>query len=186
MKIGILGGTFNPPHYGHLILAQEVLQKLKLDRVLFIPANLPPHKNATLVSAAHRHAMVERSIKGNKKFSLCDVEIRRGGTSYTIDTVLELKKKFPGKELYLIVGSDLARTFHAWKERERLSVLSRIVVARRREFPLRKKNNFIAVDILHIGISSSLIRELVKEKKSIRYLVPLEVEKYIKRYKLYR
>jgi nicotinate-nucleotide adenylyltransferase len=116
MRIGILGGTFNPPHLGHLILAEEVREKLNLDKIFFIPTNIPPHKSTESVSSWHRFNMVKLAIKSNPYFEVLDLEIKRGGVSFTIDTIKELKSKFPRDEFYLIVGSDLASTFSTWKD----------------------------------------------------------------------
>ncbi len=110
MKIGILGGTFNPVHIGHLILAEEVREKLKLDKIIFIPTALPPHKdNMDIAPAGDRLKMLKLAIKGNKFFGVSDIEIKRKGRSYTIDTIKELKNKFVNDELYFIIGSDLLK-----------------------------------------------------------------------------
>ncbi|MBM3243930.1 MAG: nicotinate (nicotinamide) nucleotide adenylyltransferase, partial [Candidatus Omnitrophica bacterium] len=108
MKIGILGGTFNPVHIGHLILAEEALEKLGLNKIIFMPACLPPHKeNIDIAAPNERLKMVKLAIKGNKKFIVSDIEIKRAGRSYTVDTVRELKKRSPKDEFYFIIGSDL-------------------------------------------------------------------------------
>ena len=116
MKIGILGGTFNPPHLGHSALAIEAVEQLKLDKVLFVPTNIPPHKDIDNSDISSRRDMLKIVIAGNNKFEIEDCEIKRGGTSYTIDTVRELKKKYPDDQPYLIVGSDLANDFSSWKD----------------------------------------------------------------------
>ncbi|MCD6228382.1 MAG: nicotinate-nucleotide adenylyltransferase [Candidatus Omnitrophica bacterium] len=184
-RVGILGGTFNPPHIGHIILAQEVLDKLNLDKILFIPANIPPHKNASLIEAKHRLKMVKLSIEGNKNFSLLDCEIKRGGVSYTVDTLRELRKIFPSYEFYLIIGSDLAKDFNTWKDYEEIMKLAKVVVGKRKEFPLENNNKFIPVDILEIDISSSLIRDWIKRGWCVRYLLLPKVFDYIVKRKLY-
>ncbi len=185
MKIGLLGGTFNPPHIGHLILAEEILAKADLDRIFFIPTNIPPHKNAVLVESSHRRNMVKLSIKENKKFTLLDLEIRRGGVSYTVDTVKELNKEFPGDKFYLIIGSDLAKDFHSWQKYKEIQGLVKIIVANRELYPFSKREEFILFDILQINISSSVIRGLIKKRFSIKYLVHPDAEMYIKKNKLY-
>ncbi|UCG35672.1 MAG: nicotinate-nucleotide adenylyltransferase [Candidatus Omnitrophota bacterium] len=186
MKIGILGGTFNPPHMGHLVLAQEVLDKLKLDKIFFIPTNIPPHKENEGIETKHRLAMVSLSMEANDSFELIDVEIKRGGISYTIDTLRQLIQQFPHDEFYLIVGSDLANDFSSWKEQQELKKLAKIVVACRDKYPLKKQDDFIVLDIIQINISSSQIRGLVKKGHSIRYLVPEAVASYIEEHHLYR
>jgi nicotinate-nucleotide adenylyltransferase len=186
MKIGILGGTFNPPHVGHLILAQEVYQKLGLDKIFFIPTNIPPHKESHNVRAKDRLTMVQLATKGDKHFKVLNLEIKRGGVSYTVDTVKELKNQYPKAEFYLIVGSDLANDFPTWRYFEGLKKAVKIVVAKRRAFPLEKKNRFIIVDIVQMGISSSYIRGLIKKKFSVQYLVTDSVAQYIETHKLYK
>jgi nicotinate-nucleotide adenylyltransferase len=186
MKIGILGGTFNPPHIGHLILAQELTQKLSLDKIFFIPTNIPPHKESHNVKAGDRLNMTKLCIKGDAHFEALDLEIRRGGISYTVDTVRELKEKFPKAEFYLIVGSDLANDFPTWKYFENLKKSVKIVVAKRRAYPLKKRNNFIILNIVQMGISSSHIRGLIKKGFSVKYLVPDNVARYIEKHRLYK
>lgn len=185
MKIGILGGTFNPPHFGHLILAQEVCQKVGLDKILFIPTNVPPHKDYN-VSAKHRLKMTQILVSDDKRFEVSDIEIKRGGVSYTIDTVRELKAQYLRDEFYLIVGSDLANHFSSWKYFDLLKQEVKIIVAKRRDYPLVKKGEFSVVGVLQMGISSSYIRGLIKKDFSIQYLVPKKVRQYIVKEKLYR
>lgn len=186
MKIGILGGTFNPPHLGHLILAQEICQKVGLDKVFFIPTNIPPHKESQNVSAQDRLKMVKLLIGDDKRFEVSDIEINRGGISYTIDTVQELKQKYPGGEFYLIVGSDLANHFDEWRYFDELKREIEIIVAKRRDYPLGKKGNYWVVGILQMGISSSYIRSLIKRRFGVKYLVTDKVARYIEKHKLYK
>lgn len=186
MKIGILGGTFNPPHIGHLILAQEVCQKAGLDKIFFVPTNISPHKKNDCVDVRHRLQMVRQAVKGEKQFELIDIEIKRGGISYTIDTVKTLKSTYPRDSFYLIIGSDLAHSFFHWKDSGALKRLVKIIVVQREEFPLKKKGHFISVPMPHIGISSTQIRERIKKKFSVKYLVCEDVKKYIDKHKLYQ
>ncbi|MDD4183621.1 MAG: nicotinate-nucleotide adenylyltransferase [Candidatus Omnitrophica bacterium] len=186
MRIGILGGTFNPPHVGHLILAQEVAQKLSLDKIFFIPTNIPPHKESHNVNGRDRLSMVKLTIKGDRRFEALDLEIKRGGVSYTIDTVRELKNKFKRAQFFLIVGSDLANDFPTWRYFENLKKAVNIVVAKRRAYPLKTKNRFIIVQIVQMGISSSYIRGLIKKGFSVKYLVIDSVAEYIEKHKLYK
>jgi len=185
MKLGILGGTFNPPHIGHLILAEEIKQKAVLDRILFVPTNQPPHKNVYLAPAGHRLAMLDLAVQGNSDFQLMDLEIKRGGISYTVDTLKALQKIYPEDSLHLIIGSDLAGNFDTWKEPETLFSLAEIIVADRSEFSFADDKRFRTIKVRRIEISSSLIRNLRKEKKSIKYLVQPEVCQYIEKNKLY-
>ncbi len=185
MKIGVLGGTFNPPHIGHLILAETVRQKLKLDKVFFVPANLPPHKDVDIVDAYHRLRMVKLAIKGNPYFSALDWEIKRGGQSYTVDTVQEFRRKFTGSRIFLIIGSDLADKFNTWKDYRRIKEMAEIAVVERENFPFRKEKGFLLVKMVEVGINSSLVREFIAEGISVKYMVPEEVLKYIRKHRLY-
>ena len=185
MRIGILGGTFNPPHIGHLVLAQTARDVLGLDRVLFIPTNTPPHKKTRLIDAKERFKMVKLAIKGCSYFQALDWEIKRGGISYTIDTLQQLRTKYPRADLFIIIGSDLANTFHTWKDYRKIQALSKIVVAKRKSNPLKNSKGFIALDIINIEITSSLVRKSIKKGLSVRYLLPKKVFDYIKRNGLY-
>ena len=185
MKIGILGGTFNPPHIGHLILAQTAKDVLHLDRVLFIPTNTPPHKNTDLIDAGIRLKMAELAVEGCPYFNVLDWEIKRGGISYTVDTLYQLKAAYPEEDLFVIIGSDLANNFHAWKDYRKVQALSKIVVARRKSIPLKSSKGFIVIDIINVEITSSLVRKYVKEGLSVRYLLPHKVFDYIEENKLY-
>jgi len=187
MKIGIVGGTFNPPHIGHCILAQEVLDKLRLDKIFFIPTNIPPHKKDTpMVPASHRYAMVELMVHDQPQFAVLDYEIKRKGISYTADTLEHLARQHPSDELHLIIGSDLACEFHRWHKPQRIQELAQVVVARRREYEVPGEPFFLPIDILQIGISSSRIRQMHGRGLSIRYLVPSGVYQYIQKHNLYR
>lgn len=187
-KIGILGGTFNPPHIGHLILAQEIAGKLELDRIVFVPAYRPPHKRKiSLPESAHRLKMVSLSVGDNPLFSCSDIEVKRKGVSYTVDTLEEIRKRFPGDEIYLIIGSDLARGFDTWRDYKRILSLARVVVARREDFARVKAIDGFhrVINVLEIKVSSSLIRGLIKKGFSVKYLVHPDVERYIKIHGLY-
>lgn len=186
MRIGILGGTFNPPHLGHLILAQEVGQKIELDKIFFVPTNIAPHKERDEVGAQHRFNMLALAIDGQHQFQIKDWELRRGGVSYTIDTIRVLREEFPYDELFLIVGSDLARTMDSWKDYQEVRKNVKVVVAQRQEAPAEKKDDFIFVDIIQIGISSSQIREMIKKGRIVKNLVRDNVWKYIEEHRLYR
>lgn len=188
MKIGILGGTFNPIHIGHLILAEEVREKLGLGRVIFVPAYLPPHKdNSDIARARDRFNMIKLAIKTNKFFSLSDIEIKRDGKSYTIDTVKELKKRHPRDELYFITGSDLLKYLDEWKDLADIIKLVKFVVATRPGYPLEEIPSYIStVGIRAVDISAFEIRRNIKEARSFRYLVPERAFDYIVRKGLYR
>jgi len=187
MKIGILGGTFNPIHIGHLILAEEAREKLGLDKIIFVPAYLPPHKdNSDIAPAKERFKMVKIAIKGNKYFLASDLEIKRDGRSYTIDTIREFKMKYPQDELYFITGSDLLKYLDEWKDLSEIIKLVKFIVATRPGYPLEKIPAYITtIPIRAVDISGFEIRKAYAGKKSFRYLVPDVVYKYIGKRKLY-
>jgi nicotinate-nucleotide adenylyltransferase len=214
-RIGILGGTFNPVHYGHLAAAEEVRDRLKLDRVLFIPAFLPPHKDEDLPSAVQRLEMVRLAISGNQLFKASDIEIKRGGRSYTVDTIEELHQHYPGTELFFITALDSFLEIKTWKDWERLlSVCTFVVLSRegyrfgdlaalglqgvraedlasldsrvRDETTLSVGGSRIVLErIPYYEISSTDIRQRIQRGRSIKYLLPEPVERYIIENKLY-
>jgi nicotinate-nucleotide adenylyltransferase len=188
MKIGILGGTFNPIHIGHLILAEEAREKLGLDKVIFVPAYLPPHKDSSDIAAAPlRLAMVKIALEGNGHFLVSDIEIKRDGRSYTIDTIRELKKLYPGDELYFIIGSDLLNYLADWKDLSDILKAVKFIVATRPGYPLEKIPSYIStIPIRAVDVSGFQIRRAIKEEKSFRYLVPEAVFKYINKKRIYR
>ena len=188
MKLGVLGGTFDPIHIGHLILAQEAYIELGLERVIFVPAANPPHKDPRTVSPAHhRFRMVELAVEGDPRFYVSDLELKRPGKSYTVDTLRYLKELWPGSELFLLIGADNLRELPTWKDYEELFLLSEVVVAHRPgaepEGELADRVRFLPIPM--VSISASWIRERVAEGKPIRYLVPQEVERYIREHGLY-
>jgi len=188
MKIGILGGTFNPVHIGHLILAEEAREKLGLDKVIFVPAYLPPHKdNGEIISAAERLKMVRLAIKGNPSFVVSDIEIRRKGRSYTIDTVRALKRTYLRHQLYFIIGSDLLNYLSGWKDLKDVVGLVTFIAATRPGYPLEQIPAYIrTLSIRAVDVSAFEVRKCIKRGKSFRYLVPDQVYGYIRKKKLYR
>lgn len=188
MKIGILGGTFNPVHIGHLILAEEAREKLGLNRVIFVPANLAPHKdNQGVVSPQHRLKMLRLAIKGNRFFSVSDLEIKRGGISYTIDTLREFRRIFFKDELFFLIGSDLLNYLDSWKDLHDIFKIVSFVVATRPGFSLEKIPSFIqTLPIRAVDISAFEIRQRIRENRSFRYLLPDRVFDYINKKGLYR
>jgi len=188
MKIGILGGTFNPIHIGHLILAEEARESLSLDRIIFVPTFLPPHKNnSDIVAARERLRMVKLAIKGNRCFLTSDIEIKRDGRSYTIDTIKEFKKIYPKDGLYFIIGSDLLKYLDDWKDLNEIIKMVNFIVATRPEYPLEKIPSYIStIPIRAVDISGFEIRRAIRENKSFHYLVPERVYKYIIKKRLYK
>jgi len=190
-KIGLFGGTFDPPHLGHLIAAQEVQDKLKLDRIFFIPACLPPHKKKVKISfIIHRLNMVKLAVRDNPGFKVSDLELRRKGPSYTIDTLRTLKNEYPQAQFHLILGIDNLNHIHTWKKPEEIFKLSRVVFITRPGITLNKTSKWLnsskLLDVTKVDISSSDIRERIKKGKSIRYLVPDKILKYIASHNLYK
>jgi nicotinate-nucleotide adenylyltransferase len=188
MKIGILGGTFNPIHNGHLILAGECLKKLGLEKVLFVPACLAPHKdNSDVAKAAQRLAMLKMAIGANSNFALSEIEIERGGRSYTIETLRELKKRYPGDELYFIAGSDLLKYLDEWKDLREIIKMVKFIVATRPSCPLDKLPSYIqTLAINALDVSGYQIRSLIKKGLPFRDLVPEAVFDYISKKGLYK
>lgn len=189
MKIGILGGTFNPPHLGHLILAETVMEKLKLDKVVFIPANIPPLKGKGLLPDGEtRWQMVKLLIDGNRHFEASRIEIEKSGVSYTFETV-RILKKFYGEsvQLFFIAGADVLKKIHLWKNIDEIFKLSQFVVVTRKNFkiPSSLSRNIRILKMNTVEISSTEIRRRIRYGRSIRYLVPEQVRNFILRKKLY-
>lgn len=212
MKIGILGGTFNPIHNAHLRVAETVLDRLALDRVIFIPAATPPHKElANEISFEHRRNMVELAISDNPHFAVSDIEQQRGGRSYTVDTLRELRLSAPQDELFFIIGSDSFIEISSWFSFSEIFNLANIVVVERPEaaisdltapLPVAIRSEFCYIPdemrLTHrsgfsvfylpdtpLAISSSAVRQLLRKGRSIRYLVPDRVVRYIHEKRIY-
>ncbi len=212
MRIGILGGTFNPIHLAHLRSAEEVREAQQLDRILFVPSATPPHKRGNgLVAAAHRLAMVRRAIRGNPAFHVSTIEIDRGGRSYSVDTLRALRARMPDAQFFFIMGMDAFREISTWKDYSSLFALCNLVVTSRPAYddaPLlsalpvavraqfcyrprtkrlehRTGNQIIFQPISDLDISASTIRHRLHRGLSVRYLVPAAVERYILQHGLY-
>lgn len=189
MRIGILGGSFNPPHIGHLILAECAAGKLKLDKVIFVPANIPPLKKKNdLADAETRLEMIDLCIKDNSCFESSRVEIDRGGISYTIDTLRFFKKFFKnGVKLFFLAGSDVLDSLKSWNKLEEILKISEFVVVARKDFKntsaISEKIKKIEMDA--VEVSSSKIRKRIRSGESIRYLVPEAARNLILKRKLY-
>lgn len=188
-KVGIFGGTFDPIHLGHLITAQSVREIRNLEKIIFIPAFISPHKSdVKTTSAEDRSNMIKLAIDGIPFFDYSDIEIKKGGVSYTIDTLKELKKIYD--ELEIIIGYDNIFTFHTWKEPDEIMKMAKIVVLKRRsshppEFEDEYYKRAVFVQTRGIEISATDIRERVKYEMPINFLVPPAVMEYIYKHKLY-
>ncbi|HBK52454.1 nicotinate-nucleotide adenylyltransferase [Syntrophomonas wolfei] len=196
---GILGGTFDPIHYGHLIAAEYACHNFKLDKVLLIPAASPPHKElGQVLPAMHRYRMAELAVKSNPRLEVSPVEMEREGPSYTVDTLAYFQAKFPEVEFFFIVGADSLFIMHSWKEPERLAELCRFIVVTRPGYKIERSeaalgrlpdiiwDRMLQMEIPGLDISSSDIRQRAAAGKPIKYLLPPEVEEYIFEQGLYR
>lgn len=196
-----MGGSFDPVHIGHLVIAQDAAEKLELDEVVFVPAAIPPHKrHLNQADANHRMEMLRLAVESDVRFSVSDVEIQRGGVSYTIDTVRELVEARPGTDWVLVVGSDTLVDLHNWYKVDELLDLCEVAtflrpgesdlaaIASKVELAGRHREMLMenVVEAHLVGISSTEIRMRVAEGLGIRYLVPPEVEMYIFEHGLYR
>lgn len=188
LKIGIFGGTFDPPHLGHLIIAQTAVENLEIDKVLFVPAANPPHKTERLMApASHRLAMLKLAIKGNKKFEATALEIQRGGISYTVDTLRNLNERYPVAQLFLILGEDNYAEFDSWKSPEEIVRVASLVIYHRSGYGIVQGSRYPVTELKGplLELSSTDIRKKVSRGQSIRYFVPKDVASYIKTRKLY-
>ena len=191
-RIGIFGGTFNPPHIGHLIVAESVCEQLKLEKVIFVPSFISPHKKKGEERLSfHRLEMVKLAIRLNPHFDISEIEVTRKGMSYTYETLETFHRKYPSSKLFFIIGADNFAEFHTWKNPARIVELASLVVMNRPlNTPGVRRKGFVKgaqfAPVPDIQISSTEIRKMIAENKSIRYLVPQVVLHYIQRHKLYR
>ena len=188
MKTGILGGTFDPVHQGHLALARAAARQFALDRVLFIPALIPPHKAARrdMTPAPYRYRMTELAIMGEEKFEISDIEFSRPEISYTADTLHALKEKFPDDEFFLILGEDSLAEMPRWKEPERIKKLAALIAAKRPGAEASHASGVQWIQMQACPISSSGIREKIRQSgKAGPAVLPPAVEEYIHTMRLY-
>jgi nicotinate-nucleotide adenylyltransferase len=200
-RIGILGGSFDPPHLGHLSIARDATEHLGLSKVVFVPAAQPPHKqHVRQADAAHRLAMIQQALLPERPFTVSDIELQRGGLSYTVDTVRELRNAYPDAALFLIVGSDTLVELHTWYQIGELLALCSVATVLRPSAAAREEiSRKMSISEPHksellknifnthpIDISSTGIRQRIAEGKSITNLVPPAVETYINMNNLYQ
>lgn len=185
MKIGIFGGTFDPVHLGHIIAVQEVKLKFNLDEVVFIPARQSPHKEVKPSGDDDRVEMVKRAIAGYESFRLDNVELQREGRSFTYDTALYLKEKYPEDELYFLMGTDQYESFEKWYRYEDLLKMMKFIVMMRHSDDMEIASPFIRADQLVMEISSTLIRTRIENDLPFRHFLDASVYEYIKENALY-
>lgn len=198
-RIGIMGGTFNPIHMGHLIMAENAYEQYQLDEVIFLPSKNPPHKrSADLVKEEDRKKMISLAIDGNSHFSMSTLEFEREGKTYTIDTMEILRKENPSNEYFFLIGADSLYNLESWHRSEDLMGMTSFLVATRDQYSYKEMNVFAeslkekyGADIAFLNtptieIASRELREKVRLKKSITYYVPERVREYIRTHKLYK
>ncbi|WP_371068717.1 nicotinate-nucleotide adenylyltransferase [Sediminibacillus sp. JSM 1682029] len=184
-RIGLLGGTFDPPHLGHLLIAEEVYHALQLDEVWFIPSNLPPHKQHSGTNASVRLEMVESAIEDNPHFRVEPIELEREGKSYTIDTIRLLREREPDTDFYFIIGADMVEYLPKWHQIQELADMVHFVGVKRSDYRLDTVYPVMEVEIPGIDVSSTLIRDRTSSNHSVKYLVPDKVINKIKEHRLY-
>ncbi len=201
MRLGILGGSFDPVHYGHLLLAESAREQCQLDQVWLLPTAVPPHKqDRQLTPAEHRLAMLELAVAGEPALSICRYEVDRGGVNYTFETLGMIKSQQPDSELFFLLGADMLHDLPNWREPSRICQLAILVVVARpgvgqpdysllsaittpERIELMRRHQIV---MPQIGISSSDLRRRVAERRSIRFQTPRAVEEYIRAHGLYQ
>ncbi len=197
MRIGLFGGTFDPPHYAHLILAERTRDALQLDKVFWVPAGDPPHKRLEILTAAHRRAdMIRLAIAQNPAFELSTLDVDRPGPHYTVDMVAQFRNTYPDASVYFLMGGDSLFDLAQWHQPQRLIELAQLVVMQRPsiQFDIDAlslqisglKGRVIVLDAPLVEIASTDIRTMCSQNKSIRYLLPHDVHAYIQEHKLYQ
>lgn len=193
MKTCIFGGTFDPPHIGHLLIAQTIIESENFERLIFVPANISPAKKGKIISSSKKRLdMLNMALTSNENFEISDFEISKGDVSYTIDTIVEFANtlNLDKKDLYFLMGSDTLGEFHNWKDPKKIMSLCNIIVAIRPGFTPSDIPQWI-LDEVHFAnipqfeISSTNIRARWRDGKTIRYMVPKEVWEYINKNGLY-
>ncbi|AZB43698.1 nicotinate-nucleotide adenylyltransferase [Bacillus sp. FJAT-42376] len=185
-EIGIFGGTFDPPHYGHLLMASEVKAALSLDEIWFLPNHLPPHKQDEDHSSAHdRYNMLELAIRGEEGFTVEPIELERSGPSYTYDTIVLLKEKYPEHHFTFIIGADMIEYLPRWHRIEELMSMVRFAGVGRPGYSKDTAFNVTIADVPQFDVSSTMIRERIENNKTTSFLLPDQIKKYIKEKGLY-
>ncbi|MBN1480523.1 nicotinate (nicotinamide) nucleotide adenylyltransferase [candidate division KSB1 bacterium] len=190
MKIGIYGGTFDPIHIAHLIIAEYAYSDLSLEKLYFVPSYTPPHKRSKCITShVHRLNMLKLAVEENSKFAISEFEINRQGPSFTVDTVQYFSAQYhlTRSDIYVLIGADNFNDFHTWKEPEKIVSLAQIVVAGRPNAGMLNSKicDFISLHSPLIDVSASMIRKRINQNKSVRYLMPEKVLQYIHLHSLY-
>lgn len=192
MKIGIMGGTFDPIHYGHLLMAEQAREEMGLDQVWFVPAGSPPHKQTKQITdALHRMEMVQRAVVNQIDFRVCAWEIEQVGPSYTVTTMKHFCTEYPDSEFFLILGTDMVNSLPSWYKVENLLQLVQVIALGRPGYPIEKLPVWIqervhwVPDSIEIQLASTEIRQRLEAGRSVRYLVPDSVLAYIEENRLY-
>lgn len=185
-KIGIFGGTFDPPHNGHLLMANEVLHQAELDEIWFMPNKIPPHKqNGDFTDSRHQVEMLKLAISSNSGFKLELAEMDRKGPSYTYDTVRLLKERHPNDKLFFIIGADMIEYLPKWYKLDELLTLIQFIGVRRPGYHIETPYPLLFADVPEFDVSSTMLRERLKAKKPTQYLMPDKVRQYIEENDLY-
>lgn len=185
-KVGIIGGTFDPPHVGHLLIANDVRQKLSLDEIWFMPNHIPPHKqNKSVTPTPIRVKMIEAAVASNSSFRVETIELQREGPSYTYDTMMLLAKKYPDTRFYFIIGADMVEYLPKWHNIEKLLKIITFIGVKRPGYTFSSEYPVLEVETPQMDISSTLIRKLVQEGWTSQYLVPDKVKEIIEEKRLY-
>ncbi|GIV08249.1 MAG: putative nicotinate-nucleotide adenylyltransferase [Fimbriimonadales bacterium] len=195
VRIGVLGGTFDPVHYGHLRLAEEAREAMMLERVILIPASVSPFKTvAHHASPAHRLQMLRLAVQDNPYFEVSDIEVRRGGVSYTVDTIATLRQHDSDAAWYLIMGADALGDFPNWHQPEKIAQACTLLVGMRPDYDLQATLKTLPESIracvqpiptAPLNISATELRQRIRAGRSIRYLTPTHVIEYIHQHRLY-
>jgi len=196
-KVGILGGTFNPIHIGHINIAETALLDFELDKVIFMPCYIPPHKDTNVLPGGVRYELVEAAIKKYKNFEVSDYELQKGGVSYSVDTIKALKKMYPENEYYFIIGADSLCQLHTWREVYTLLELCSFLTITRPGYvideasvklkePWRTKLLQNISRNSNINISSSNVRRMLKDGEDVGYMLPPDVDAIITKKNLYK
>ncbi|WP_058307317.1 nicotinate-nucleotide adenylyltransferase [Gracilibacillus massiliensis] len=184
-RIGLFGGTFDPPHYGHLLMAEQAYQQLALDEIWFIPSYQPPHKDDAKTTAKDRVEMTKAAIDDNPAFKVDAIEVEREDKSYTLNTIKRLKESYPDHQFYFIIGGDMVEYLPKWHRIEELMAMLTFVGVNRPGYKMDTPFPVKEVEMPLIDISSTMIREKLGQRQSIRYLTPPNVIDIINKYKLY-